>query len=190
MCRNRLAKQLLWTPTADDEYDGHDINTPSLIPVFDSAFVSTATITTNYASASTNAVIPTVSAWQAPLPKPLPISPTHDDMTPHEDRTLFSIQSSDVDGCLEAADFQEWKSWSAPRRIAAIRRWVIHAAHKYGPVGCWAGDFGEQWRAMNCSDTPAVDGWLDGVKRRIKMGWSALSYLERAMEGELSGRKR
>ena len=51
---------------------------------------------------------------------------------------------------------------------------------------CWADDFSEQWSGLRLADTSAVDGWLDGVRQRIKMGWNALSYLEQALEGELS----
>jgi len=96
----------------------------------------------------------------------------------HEDSTLSSPD-------LDEPDFREWESLSASRRIAVVRRWIVHAVYRHGPVEHWARDFSEQWRGLRDGDGRAVHGWLDGLKRRMKMGRSALSYLEQAMEGEL-----
>ena len=101
---------------------------------------------------------------------------------------LRQVQHNSAMSSLQRAQYL-WihTSWSAPWHIAAIRHWIIHAAHKYGPVEHWVDDFSEQWSGLRLADAPAVDGWLHGVRQRIKMGRSALSYLEQAMEGELAG---
>lgn len=86
---------------------------------------------------------------------------------------------------LEGVDFREWKSWAANRRVAAIRRWVAHVAHQYGPTDRWAQRFDEDWARMKGGDEEAIQTWLHAVKQRVRMCWCALGYLERAMEGEL-----
>jgi hypothetical protein len=170
--RNRLlAKQQLWAPNGDDNYDTPDVHTPALVPVFDPAFALNAAPIDN---TPINIVADTME-------QATPLTPHHNHAG--NDRVSPCIQLPDIGMDLEAADFREWKSWSAPRRIAAIRRWIIHAAHKYGPVEHWADDFSEQWSGLRLADAPAVDGWLHGVRQRIKMGLSALSYLCRAGHG-------
>lgn len=86
---------------------------------------------------------------------------------------------------LEGVDFREWQSWAAYRRVAAIRRWVTHVAHRYGPTDRWAQRFDEDWARMKGGEEDALQTWLHAVKQRVRMGWCALGYLERAMEGEL-----
>ena len=86
---------------------------------------------------------------------------------------------------MNADYFSDWKSLTAPRQIAAVRRWIIHATREYGPVEHWGEDLSQQWNAMRYGDPTAVYEWLQGVQRRIKMGQRVLSYLECAMEGEL-----
>ncbi|KIM71602.1 hypothetical protein PILCRDRAFT_16915 [Piloderma croceum F 1598] len=205
--RNRfLAKQQLWMPTIDDGYDIPDNDyTPSLVPVFDPAFVSIATVnhavvssnapppfdpafvsvaTVNHAVVPSNAPPPSDAAidmaQQATLTTPFT---THDDMAPHKRFTFSPVLLPETVRHGEFLDFVDWESWPAPRRIAAVRHWIMHAVHKYGPVECWAEDFGEQWREMGGGDASAVQ---DGMKQRIRMGQSALSYLETAMEGNSS----
>jgi hypothetical protein len=171
--------------TNDDHYDTLDDHTPSLIPVFDPAFVSTPVVATDQVN-SPDTIIHSPPATfetgqQDPPITPPSLPPAHDNMTLDEDSTSSSNELPDLD----VPDFRDWKSWSAPCRIAAVRRWIVHAVHKHGPVEHWARDFSEQWRGLKDGDEPAVHGWLDGLKQRMKMGRSALSYLEQAMEGEL-----
>jgi hypothetical protein len=114
-----------------------------------------------------------------------PPGPFRGDTMPCEGH-VQPLEFPGIEGHLEAVEFREWRLWTAPRRIAAIRRWIIHAASKYGPVEHWGDSFGLEWHALKDGDVLAVRGWLEGAKRRIKLGRSALNYLERAMEGELS----
>jgi hypothetical protein len=123
------------------------------------------------------------TALQAPPIIPLTLLPAHDNVTLNEGCTLSTSLTELPD--LDRPDFRDWKSWSAPRCIAAVRRWIVHAVHMHGPMEHWGRDFSEQRRWLRDGDGRAVRGWLDGVKQRMKMRRSALSYLERAMEGEL-----
>jgi hypothetical protein len=50
----------------------------------------------------------------------------------------------------------------------------------------WGEDLSEEWSAMKHGDAPAVHHWVARAMQKVKMGQSALNYLERAMEGELS----
>jgi hypothetical protein len=97
-----------------------------------------------------------------------------------------SIEFLDIAGDSQAVDFRDWQSWIASRRIAAVRRWIIFAAYKYGPVDRWGEDFSQEWGTMKHRDMSTVYRWLDSVKQRVRTGRTALNYLERAMEGELS----
>ena len=181
-------KQQIWIPTSDDNYGAYDLHTPSLVPVFDPDFAPTAssaaaakpvpvlTVAITPPSATINTPQHVAPSTTLPTLRP----PHNNDMTPREDCTSF-------DSDFGATDFHDWKGWSAPRRIAAVRRWLVHAAHRYGPVEHWAEDFGDQWTTMRLGGATEIHGWVDGVKRRIKMGRRALSYLEQAMEGELLG---
>lgn len=101
------------------------------------------------------------------------------------DCVAFSGGFPDIPGDLKAIDFTAWGSWSAPRRVAAVRRWIIYASHKYGPVDRWAEDFSQKWGIMRHKEAGALDRWLDSIRQMIRMGRCVLNYLERAMEGEL-----
>jgi hypothetical protein len=177
--RNRLlAKQNLWIPSHDDGYNFSDDHPPSLVPVFDPAFtVTPATV-----------IPPTIT--------PINMAREHGIMTPVAP-TFSNPLRNDADDIYQATrppleapeiygdiDIQGWKSLTAPRRIAAVRRWIILAARKYGPVEGWGDDLSQKWSATKYRDPSAAHGWLEEAKRRIKMGRSALSYLECAMEGE------
>jgi hypothetical protein len=175
ICRNRLrATQQIWNPTSDDEYDIEDTSNFDPIP--------TAT-----AVAYPNTPLDLALRHESP-----PV--TNSDPTPHfahqddaiNARQSFHVDLPDIEGDLDPVNFREWKQWSPPRRIAAIRRWVIHAIHRYGPVECWGEDLGREWNDVRKGDMLAVHYWLDGAKARVKMVRKALSYLECAMEGELS----
>jgi hypothetical protein len=179
-----LAKQQLWVPTNEDGYIDHDTLTPSLVPVFDPAFVK-ATIVSPPSPALPH------HASQIPPPALIPLAPTtplrnDNETNSFEDRGTLSLEFPEIDDDLESVDFRDWTSWNAPRRIAAVRRWIIHAAHKYGPMERWGEDLSEEWSSMKYGDAPTVRRWLARATRRVKMGRSVLNYLERAMEGELS----
>jgi hypothetical protein len=173
----------MWAPTSDDEYDAHyDDKIPSLIPVFDPLFTEAAAVSPVTVDTPIRHETPHITN-----PDVAPLHSTHDDMTHiHGVGQSLSLNLPDIEPDLDPVDFREWKQWNAPCRIAAIRRWIIHAAHKYGPMERWGEDFGREWNEMRQGDELAVDHWVDGVKARIKMGRNALGYLECAMEGELS----
>jgi hypothetical protein len=98
------------------------------------------------------------------------------------DQPQFSNDTGGSHGGSDTVEFDEWESWAPPRRIEAIRLWVIDAVNMYGPVEGW----GEELPEAKGGDALAVSNWLDSMNRRVSMGRSALRYLERAMEGELS----
>lgn len=83
-------------------------------------------------------------------------------------------------------NFVGWESWTAPRRIDAIRCWVVSSIHQYGPLENWGEAFSRDWGTMKSADELVVERWLDMMKGRIRMGRRALTYLEHAMDGELS----
>lgn len=184
-----MAKQQLRNALSDDGYDdddAFDVQTPSLVPVFDPAF-----------TASTAAVVPSIvvpfnSSVQHPhsnpiiLALPAPSSSLQNNQNEIFKATSSSLQSSDLVGDMNALHFPDWKSLTASRRIAAVRRWIIHATHEYGPVERWGDDLSQEWDTVRHRDPGAVHEWLQAVKWRVKMGRSALSHLECAMEGELS----
>jgi hypothetical protein len=116
-------------------------------------------------------------------PAPSTLSNPHQNNEDDTYQTLSSFPSSDFASVL---GLPEGKALTASRCIAAVRRWIIYAAREFGPVERWGEDLSLEWDTVRQREPPAVHGWLQGVKRRIKMGRSALSYLECAMEGELS----
>jgi hypothetical protein len=117
-----------------------------------------------------------------PVFDPAFTSPT--DISPVEsiDQPPISNDTGCSCGDLDTVEFDEWESWAAPRRIEAIRLWVIDAVSKYGPVECW----GEELPEATGGDALAISHWLDCMNRRVSVGRSALRYLEQAMEGDLS----
>ena len=158
ICRNRLrATQQIWSPTSDDEYDMQDTSNFDPIPT------------------ATAVACPDMPLDLAHRHESPPV--TNSDPTPHfahQDDTInarqsFHVDLPDIEGDLDPVNFREWKQWSPPRRIAAIRRWVIHAIHRYGPVECWGEDLGWEWNDVRKGDMLAVHYWLDSVKARIKM---------------------
>ena len=181
-----MSKQELWMPTIDDNYGANDMHTPTLIPVFDQAFKSNAAATISTLAVGGLQCAPPIAS---PIPADFPPSSISPPMPPSPISFLtpppLSIQLSDVGWDLEDMDFQEWKSLTASRRIAVIRRWIVHATHKYGPLEHWAWDFSDQWHSIRSGDMPTLRHWLDGAKKRIKLGRSALSYLDQAMEGDM-----
>lgn len=82
---------------------------------------------------------------------------------------------------LPGVDFSNWRSWPAHRRVSAIRRWVTYA----GPVDRWAQRFDEEWEAVGRNSGISKQSLFCSARQRVKLGWCALDYLERAMEGEL-----
>jgi hypothetical protein len=181
-----LAKQQLWAPSQDDGYYDFDDNIPSLVPVFDPAFTATPP------AVITPAITPIDMAREHSSSDIMtPVAPMHfNSLRDNVDDIYTAISPSPeapkIHENIDTLGIHDWKSLTAPRRIAAVRRWIIHATHEYGPVECWGEDLSQKWSATKHRDPPAVYEWLQEAKRRIKMGQSALSYLECAMEGELS----
>jgi hypothetical protein len=171
-----LAKQ---HPLSEDGYDNAcDVQTPSLVPVFDPTFAASPT------AAVPSIVAPFNSFVQYALPTPS--SSFHNKENKIYTATSFSLPFSDFDGDMNALGFWDWKSLTASRRIAEVRRWIIHATRRYGPVEHWGEDLSQEWDTVRHRDPPIVYEWLQAVKSRVKVGHSALSYLESAMEGEMS----
>jgi hypothetical protein len=156
--RNRLLAKQLFVPTDEDN---NDVHTPFLIPVFDPHFTACSFTPSDVATLTTH-------------PTPIPHK-NDNDMIHLEDPPSTSVQFSCTDDEFEAAEFGEWSSWSAQRRVAAVCRWISHACHRYGPMERWVDDFVEEWSVLRQGDAPA---WLDKIKQRNKMTWKALSYLE------------
>lgn len=179
-----LAKRMFNTAKSDDKYE-HDVSSesrvPSLLPVFDPAFTATTASPITFVDPGLEHIA-AASFTQTQTR----LSSFDNSTNFHNDPEPSSIELPDIGGDLEAIDFREWHSWVASRRVAAIRRWIIYAAHKYGPVDRWGEDFSQEWGTMRHKDALTVCHWLDSVKQRVKIGRTALNYLERAMEGELS----
>lgn len=179
--RNRqLAKDIWHLNSSDDGSATADLS-QSLAPVLDPAFTESTVIADPVSSISTTS---TVIAHNPPS-SPLRSSTSPEHIYRTNSNGGYSDGLPDIPGDLEAVDFAEWGSWSAHRRVAAVRRWIIYASHKYGPVERWAEDFSQNWGIMRHMEVATLDRWLDSIKQMIRMGRCALSYLERAMEGEL-----
>jgi hypothetical protein len=180
MHRNRVLSNQMWFPTSDDEYISVDTDmpTPSLVPVFDHTFTPITAVS------SPSLITATLQHNTRPI-NLMPPSASHGYTMPCENRAQ-PLEFFDVDGHFDSVEFREWRLWTAPRRIAAMRRWIIHAASKYGPVEHWGEAFSLEWCEMKDGDASEVRGLLERAKRRIKLGRIALNYLEQAMEGELS----
>lgn len=208
-CRNRLLAKCVFNTKSDDEYEndaGFEYQTPSLLPVFDSAFTAAANVPTIDTSLTPAASVSPVDTAFTVTASPIAIidptlehvaarttsyplthiDPLDSNTVLHNDPVPFLIKLPDIRRDLEAVDFGGWQSWVASRRIAAVRRWIIYAVYEYGPVDRWGEDFSQEWRTMRHKDGPTVYRWLDSAKQRVKVGRIALSYLERAMEGDLS----
>lgn len=160
--------------------------TPSLVPVFDPTFTTPNTIVNTVSPNSTTITIPTTLEHHSGIPSSTLLISEHSlhDANP-DDTPSFSDELPDIPGDLAAVDFTDWGSWDARHRVAAVRRWIIYASHKFGPVDRWAKDFSQEWGLMKRGETADLDRWLLSVKQRIRMGRCVLSYLEQAMEGEL-----
>ena len=179
-----MAKQDMWLPTSDDDYIVDDVRPPSLVPIFDPAFAETAIAIPSPVNPANTGLLHHAS--QTPPPTLAPPTLTAVDFNFSDDHETHFFELPEIDEDLEPVDFREWTSWSAPRRVAAVRHWIMHAAHKYGPVERWGEHFSQEWSAVRHRDEPTVHRWLARATWRVKMGWSALNYLEHAVEGELS----
>jgi len=181
-----LAKQQFWTPSPDDGYDDFDDNVPSLVPIFDPAFATTpAPVITSTITPIDTACEHGSSSIITPI-APMPSNPLRNNADDIHKAISSSPEAPEIRGDIGTLGIHDWESLSAPRRVAAVRRWIIQVTHEYGPVEQWGEDFSQMWSAAKHRDPPAVCEWLQEAKRRIKMGRSALSYLECVMEGELS----
>lgn len=84
-------------------------------------------------------------------------------------------------------DFTQWDTWSAAERMARLRRWLLYAEHRYGPLVRWSKDFAEQWPNVRIQNDRRILVWFEKFKARLAIGGIALDYLGRVMEGSLSG---
>jgi len=145
MHRNRaLSNQQMWLPTSDDEYTNAntDMPTSSLVPVFDHVFTPIAADSSPSPSANTDMPTPSlvpafvhvftpIAADSSPSPIRAVLQhttqPILDLMPPgssHGHTMLCEnhVQPFEFCGVDESVEFQEWRLWTAPRRIATIRR--------------------------------------------------------------------
>lgn len=108
------------------------------------------------------------------------------------DPTPFFIQPADSDlniprihGDL-SLKWEDFPTWTAQQRIAAIHRWVLYAEHKYrSPLSSWPQAFDASHEHFSNGDSNGLTQWLTGVCSQIYAGRRALDYLGRVMEGEL-----
>jgi len=179
--RNRQLVKKMWLPDADDGYNVTvDIsNSPVHMVDLDTAIVEPISST------------PATPTTFTPPHNSMPVlsyslvSPEHCVDTTNLTSLAFPDELPDLPGDLAAVDFADWGSWNASRRLAAVRRWISYASHKYGPIDRWAEDFSQKWSVIRHGEASMLNRWLDSVKQMIRMGRCTLGYLERAMEGEL-----
>jgi len=99
-------------------------------------------------------------------------------MSPASSETIDAKMHSGV------VEFVGWESWTALHHIEAIHGWINNAIHQYGPIRCWGETFSRECSEMRGEDI--ADRSLDMMKEHVRMVQSVLSYLGRAMEGEVS----
>lgn len=104
--------------------------------------------------------------------------------------------NSDIDFCdldppripgdlRQHLNWSHWPKWSAERRLAALRRWVMYAELKYhSPLDRWAQSFDADFQYGVPLDDAATKKWRRG-QAMIIAGQNAAGYLGRVMEGEL-----
>jgi len=79
----------------------------------------------------------------------------------------------------------EWSSWNASRRIAALRRWLLDMEWSWGAVANWPALCAEEWVSVKEQDSSCVTAWLDGEAKKVATGRRMLGYFVRVMEGTL-----
>jgi hypothetical protein len=79
----------------------------------------------------------------------------------------------------------EWPSWSANRRLTALRRWMLDLEWNWGSIASWSAKCAEEWATLKERDKAHVSGWLDDETKKVVEGRRVLGYLGRIMEGKL-----
>jgi hypothetical protein len=86
---------------------------------------------------------------------------------------------------LSDAVLEEWGVWSATRRIAALRRWMLDMEWNWGSIGSWSSKCAEKWATIKENDIDYALQWLEEEARKVTAGRRMMGYLGRIMEGQL-----
>jgi hypothetical protein len=79
----------------------------------------------------------------------------------------------------------DWPSWSASRRLAALRRWMLDIEWSWGSTANWSAKSVQEWGTIREQEKAHVNSWLVEETKKVLEGRRMLGYLGRIMEGKL-----